>query len=93
RKDMPTYDYERAYADAESEGLTYEFDFTDNVPAMPSEAAWMSLTSNTGDKLFVKTVSLGAGEIYIDNLTALRLILMESTTICLYEFPQKMRLI
>ena len=72
RKDMLTYDYERAYADAESEGLTYEFDFTDNVPAMPSEAAWMSLTSNTGDKLFVKTVSLGGGEIYIDNLDGIK---------------------
>ena len=72
RKDMLTYDYERAYADAESEGLTYEFDFTDNVPAMPSEAAWMSLTSNTGDKLFIKTVSLGGGEIYIHNLDGIK---------------------
>lgn len=72
RKDMLTYDYERAYADAESEGLTYEFDFTDNVPAMPSEAAWMTLTSNTGDKLVVKTVSLGGGEIYIDDLDGIK---------------------
>ena len=68
RKDMLTYDYESAYADAESSGLTYEFDFTDNVPAMPSEAAWLTLTSDTGDKIFIKTVSQGGGEIYIDNL-------------------------
>ena len=68
RKDMLTYDYESAYADAESSGLTYEFDFTDNVPAMPSEAAWLTLSSDTGDKIFIKTVSQGGGEIYIDNL-------------------------
>ena len=57
-----------SYADAEASGLTYEFDFTDNVPAMPSEAAWLTLTSDTGDKIFIKTVSQGGGEIYIDNL-------------------------
>lgn len=72
RKDMLTYDYERSYADAKASGLTYEFDFTDNVPAMPSEAAWLTLTSDTGDKLFVKTVSLGGGEIYIDNLDGIQ---------------------
>ena len=72
RKDMLTYDYERSYEDAEAEGLTYEFDFTDNVPAMPSEAAWVTLTSNTGDELFIKTVSLGGGEIYIDDLDGIK---------------------
>ena len=72
RKDMLTYDYARSYADAASCGLAYTFDFTDNVPAMPSEAAWLTLTSDTGDKIFIKTVSLGGGEIYIDELDGIR---------------------
>lgn len=72
RKDMLTYDYECSYADAAASGLTYEFDFTDNVPAMPSEAAWLTLTSDTGDKMFIKTVSLGGGEIYIDDLDGIK---------------------
>ncbi|MBE6990011.1 MAG: hypothetical protein E7426_04615 [Ruminococcaceae bacterium] len=68
RKDMLTYDYERSYEDAAASGLTYTYEFTDNVPVLPSEAAWLTLTSDTGDKLFVKTVSQGGGEIYIDDL-------------------------
>ena len=61
---------------------------------MPSEAAWMSLTSNTGDKLFVKTVSLGGGEIYIDNLDGIKTnIDGKYYYFGSYEFPQKMRLI
>ena len=72
RKDMRTYDFEQVYEAAEEEGLTYSFAFTDSVPALPSEAAWLTLRSGTGDEIFVKTVSLGGGEISIDELDGLK---------------------
>ncbi|MBE6939597.1 MAG: hypothetical protein E7457_02080 [Ruminococcaceae bacterium] len=72
RKDMRTYDYDQSYADAEAAGLTYEFAFTDEVPAMPSEGAWLTLTSDTGDKIFMKTASLGGGEVTIDDVDGIK---------------------
>ena len=89
RKDMLTYDYERSYADAASCGLTYTFDFTGNVPAMPSEAAWLTLTSDTGDKMFIKTVSLGGGEIYIDDLDGIKTYIDGKYYYCLCAFQQR----
>ena len=72
RKDMRTYDFEKVYEEAKACALEYTFDFTDNVPALPSEAAWLTLSSDTGDRIFLKTVSLGGGEISIDEVDGLK---------------------
>ena len=68
KKDLRSYNFDRIYADAEANGLSYTYEFTDNVPVRPSESAWLTLSSDTGDTVFVKTASLGGGEIYIDEL-------------------------
>ncbi|MBE6990012.1 MAG: hypothetical protein E7426_04620 [Ruminococcaceae bacterium] len=72
KKNIRTYDFDQTYADAAASGLTYTYEFTDNVPIRPSESAWLTLTSDTGDKIFVKTASLGGGEIYIDDLDGIK---------------------
>ena len=71
-KDMRTYDFEKVYEEAKVSALEYSFAFTDNVPPLPSEAAWVTLTSDTGDRIFLKTVSLGGGEISIDEVDGLK---------------------
>ncbi len=72
KKDIRTYPLDDIYADAEASGLSYTYEFTDNVPARPSESAWLTLSSETGDTVFVKTASLGGGEIYIDELDGIK---------------------
>lgn len=73
KKPISTYNFDQTYADAEANGLTYHYKFTDGiVPIRPSESAWLTLSSDTGDKVFVKTASLGGGEIYIDNLDGIK---------------------
>lgn len=72
KKNIRSYDFDRIYADAKAEGLSYTYEFTDNVPIRPSESAWLTLTSDSEDKIFVKTASLGGGEIYIDELDGIK---------------------
>ena len=72
KKDIRSYDFDRIYADAEANGLSYTYEFTDSVPVRPSESAWLTLSSDTGDTVFVKTASLGGGEIYIDELDGIK---------------------
>ena len=72
KKDIRTYNLDNIYADADANGLSYAYEFTDNVPDRPSESAWLTLSSETGDTVFVKTASLGGGEIYIDELDGIR---------------------
>ena len=38
------------------------------VSVKPSESAWLTLRSDNGDKIFVKTASLGGGEIIISEM-------------------------
>ncbi len=68
KKDIRTYDFDQIYTDAESNDFSYTFEFTDSVPVKPSESAWLTLRSDNGDKIFVKTASLGGGEIIISEM-------------------------
>jgi len=72
KQDIRTYKLDDTYADAEAMGFTYTYEFTDNVPIRPSETAQLTLTSDTGDKVYINTASLGGGEIYIDNVDGLK---------------------
>ena len=68
KKDIRTYDFDQIYTDAESNDFSYTFEFTDSIPVKPSESAWLTLRSDNGDKIFVKTASLGGGEIIISEM-------------------------
>lgn len=72
KKDIRTYNLDSIYSDADASGLSYTYEFTDNVPNLPSESAWLTLSSESGDTVFVKTASLGGGEIYIDELDGIK---------------------
>ena len=72
KKDLRSYDFDRIYADAAASGLSYAYEFTGSVPVRPSESAWLTLSSDTGDTVFVKTASLGGGEICIDELDGIK---------------------
>ena len=72
KQDIRTYDLDRTYDDAKACGLSYTYAFTDRVPVRPSETAQLTLTSDTGDKVFLNTASLGGGEIYIDNVDGIK---------------------
>ena len=43
KKNIRTYDFDQIYTDAESNDFSYTFEFTDSVPAKPSESAWLTL--------------------------------------------------
>lgn len=73
KKSIVIYDFDQAYIDANSSGLTFNYEFTEGVvPIRPSESAWLTLFSDSGDQVFVKTASLGGGEIYIDCLDGIK---------------------
>ena len=72
KKNIRTYPFDQTYEGAKAVNLTYSFEFTENVPVKPSETAWLTLTSDTGDKVFIKTASLGGGEIIIDEVDGLK---------------------
>ena len=72
KKDLRSYNFNNIYADADAHGLSYTYEFSDNVPNRPSESAWLTLSSEVGDTIFVKTASLGGGEIYIDELDGIK---------------------
>ena len=72
KKYLRSYNFNNIYADADAHGLSYTYEFSDNVPNRPSESAWLTLSSEVGDTIFVKTASLGGGEIYIDELDGIK---------------------
>jgi len=66
-RDLIKDDLSTVYEDAEKAGLEYEFKFTEDVPALPSELAVVTVYSDQ-EEINMRAASLGGGEILINEL-------------------------
>ena len=89
KKDIRTYDFDQIYTDAESNDFSYTFEFTDSVPAKPSESAWLTLRSDNGDKSLSRQLLWAAERSSSARWTVSRLILTGNFTICWCVLPQR----
>ncbi|MCQ2554591.1 MAG: L-serine ammonia-lyase, iron-sulfur-dependent, subunit alpha [Clostridia bacterium] len=64
-KDLITYGLSKVYDLAEKEGVTYEFGFSDDIPAIPSEMGILTVETDE-ETIELRGISLGGGEILID---------------------------
>ncbi len=66
-RDLIKDDLDSVYEDAKKAGLEYEFKFTEDVPALPSELAVVTVYSDF-EEINMRAASLGGGEILISEL-------------------------
>lgn len=66
-RDLIKDDLSLVYEEAEKAGLAYEFKFRDDVPAIPSELAVVTVTSDL-EEINLRAASLGGGEILINEI-------------------------
>ena len=64
-KDLLDYGLDKVYDLAKSEGLEYEFGFSNDIPNIPSEMGILTLKSDV-EEISLRGVSLGGGEVLID---------------------------
>lgn len=85
-KELLTEHLRHAYEDAETAGLTWKFDFVDDLPLQPSELAELYLEGATRS-IHLIGVSLGGGEIEITELNGQHVSLMGKTPCCVSFLP------
>ncbi len=66
-RDLIEDDLGLVYGEAEKRGLKYEFIFSEDVPAFPTELALVKVSSEK-ETLTLRGISLGGGEILIDEI-------------------------
>ncbi|MCC2864435.1 L-serine ammonia-lyase, iron-sulfur-dependent, subunit alpha [Anaerovorax odorimutans] len=66
-KDLHSYQFNRAYDDAQKEGMTVEVEFNDSVSSIPTELSIITI-ENSRRRLCISAASLGGGEIFIDRI-------------------------
>lgn len=66
-KELLSFDLGQVYAQAEAEGLTYDFEFTDRIEPIPTEMGELTLRSET-EEIVLTGISLGGGEILISEV-------------------------